>query len=345
MFKNKCEIALPNTRNKKIFQYDAETEDLKIISSIDFDQLTKDVVPVIRMHSSCFLSEQIGTSDCDCAEQLKSAVWFISNIADGIIFYVSQEGRGHGTSQKIKILDTMSKNNLNTVEACNYLNIPADVRQYAQIIKILNILNIKKVKLISNNPKKEEALTSSNISILETIHLPTLVRQENEQYLRSKQQSLNHKLNLPEDFKNSQKNTIRFYHPTAENGFFSNLSLHNIVIANQKWHTVEHFYKAQKFNDISINQEPAFDKMNRVELEGVIRKDWEEIKIAVMYTGLFIKFSTHSKLKEKLIATNDAMLIEKSTNNYFWGIGEAGSGQNQLGKLLMKIRMQLLKNS
>ena len=74
-----------------------------------------------------------------------------------------------------------------------------------------------------------------------------------------------------------------------------------------------------------------------------LRPDWQEVKINVMYELLLQKFQ-QEPYRELLLATDDAELIEgNSWNDTFWGVCN-GVGENNLGKLLMKIR-ELLKGS
>ncbi len=51
------------------------------------------------------------------------------------------------------------------------------------------------------------------------------------------------------------------------------------------------------------------------------------------------------ELKEKLLSTGTAILIEDSKTDNFWGIGKKGEGKNMLGKLLMEIREQYKKEN
>ena len=71
--------------------------------------------------------------------------------------------------------------------------------------------------------------------------------------------------------------------------------------------------------------------------------DWELRKVGIMEGFLRQKFA-HPDLREKLLATGDAVLIEGNTwNDTFWGVCN-GVGQNQLGLLLMKIRSEIINN-
>ena len=58
----------------------------------------------------------------------------------------------------------------------------------------------------------------------------------------------------------------------------------------------------------------------------------------VMLKALLAKFIQHKGLRMLLIKTGSRQLVEHTSNDNFWGDGGDGTGQNNLGKLLMKIR-------
>jgi N-glycosidase YbiA len=72
-----------------------------------------------------------------------------------------------------------------------------------------------------------------------------------------------------------------------------------------------------------------------------LRKDWESAKVNVMRDALFAKFTQHEDLRELLIGTGDAKIIEHTANDDYWGDGGNGQGRNMLGRLLMEVRSKL----
>lgn len=73
-----------------------------------------------------------------------------------------------------------------------------------------------------------------------------------------------------------------------------------------------------------------------------LRPDWEDIKDDVMLEGLYRKFAD-DELAEWLLDTGDEELIEGNWwGDRYWGVCN-GVGQNKLGKLLMKVREELVK--
>ena len=75
-----------------------------------------------------------------------------------------------------------------------------------------------------------------------------------------------------------------------------------------------------------------------------LRSDWEEVKDFIMEAVCYAKFTQNEGLKEKLIATGDAKLVEGNTwNDIYWGMCK-GKGQNKLGEILMKLREEFQYN-
>ncbi|WP_110987649.1 NADAR family protein [Acaryochloris thomasi] len=143
--------------------------------------------------------------------------------------------------------------------------------------------------------------------------------------------------------------TIFFYKVTDPYGCFSNFSLHSVHLQGHDWPTSEHFYQAQKYRDVDqalcdrIRQTPtpeeaaALGRGSQVPL----RPDWEKIKPKIMYEVVREKFSTHADIRAILLATGEELIVEDSPRDAYWGCGLDGTGQNQLGKVLMQVRQEL----
>lgn len=136
-------------------------------------------------------------------------------------------------------------------------------------------------------------------------------------------------------------NTIRFYKVNDPYGFFSNFAAYPIVIDSQSWKTTEHYFQAQKFEDQDVQERiQAIDSPMKAALEGRNRtytlvSNWELIKEEVMLKALRAKFFQHPELTHELLQTQDALLIEHTVNDHYWGNGGDDSGKNRLGYLLM----------
>ncbi len=144
--------------------------------------------------------------------------------------------------------------------------------------------------------------------------------------------------------------TIYFYKVSDPYGCFSNFSLHPIEIEGIPWQTVEHYYQAQKFvgsenesliqviRNVSTPMEAAQIGRDRT-LK--LRSDWEDVKQQVMWQGVLTKFLRHTDIQAILLDTGEALLVEDSPTDYYWGCGQDKTGQNQLGKILMNVRQEI----
>ena len=152
----------------------------------------KSETPLIRIQSACLFGETFRTTQCDCEEQLEQSMDLISK-EGGILFYLDQEGRGHGLFEKTKELK-LQEDGLDTVEASEKLGLKADDRDYQAVIDILHEMGITKIKLVTNNPRKLVAFESSDIEIVERISLEIEVTEDNSKYLQAKKHKLGHLL-------------------------------------------------------------------------------------------------------------------------------------------------------
>jgi 3,4-dihydroxy 2-butanone 4-phosphate synthase/GTP cyclohydrolase II len=146
---------------------------------------------LVRVHSSCFTGDILGSLRCDCGEQLHGAMQMVEANGKGVILYMNQEGRGIGLVNKLKAYHLQEKG-LDTVEANLHLGFPMDKRDYGVGAQILRYLGISKLKLISNNPKKRAGLSGYGLEITETVPLEIKPNPHNEKYLQTKRDKLGH---------------------------------------------------------------------------------------------------------------------------------------------------------
>ena len=144
-----------------------------------------------------------------------------------------------------------------------------------------------------------------------------------------------------------EQKVINFYSTRGEYGCFSNFSAHPVRLKNKIWKTTEHYFQAQKFPDTEheeairlIDSPMSAARMGR-DRKKPLRKDWEIVKDDVMREALLAKFTQHEDLQAILLGTGDAVLVEHTANNNYWGDGGDGSGRNMLGILLMELRKEL----
>jgi N-glycosidase YbiA len=140
---------------------------------------------------------------------------------------------------------------------------------------------------------------------------------------------------------------INFYSTTGEYGCFSNFSRHSVFLKGKRWPTSEHYFQAQKF--AGTPHEDAVRKCKRPadaanmgrDRKLPLRRDWESAKERVMMDALRAKFTQHDDLHALLLGTGDAVLVEHTANDSYWGDGGDGSGKNRLGHLLTQLRAEL----
>lgn len=147
-------------------------------------------VPV-RVHSECLTAEVLQSMRCDCREQLLAALEKLSTEPSGVLIYLRQEGRGIGLFNKIEAY-ALQDTGLDTVEANEKLGFPADARTYEVAASILAALGVGSVRLMTNNPRKLEALERHGVRV--TRRLPLLIEpgRYNDRYLRTKRFKMNH---------------------------------------------------------------------------------------------------------------------------------------------------------
>lgn len=143
-----------------------------------------------------------------------------------------------------------------------------------------------------------------------------------------------------------EKEPILFY----GGGFncFSNMSAYAVEIDGIVFMTSEHAYQYAKFSDPAIKQEilnarSGYDaKMKALENKDSMKNNWDNLKLSVMENILRHKLKQHPHLRKKLAETKDAEIIEASKDDDFWGWGPDKTGQNNHGKIWMKLRSEIL---
>ncbi|WP_175650058.1 NADAR family protein [Pseudomonas sp. Marseille-P9899] len=140
---------------------------------------------------------------------------------------------------------------------------------------------------------------------------------------------------------------ILFYETDKPYGCFSNFSRHPITLDDILWPTTEHYFQACKFTeqvDIDAVREaktPFLAAQIGRERHRSFRSDWDQARDPVMLEALRAKFTQHADLRETLLGTGDAELVEHTKNDRYWADGGDGTGKNMLGKLLEQVRAEL----
>lgn len=148
--------------------------------------------PVLaRIHSECLTGDALFSLRCDCGFQLQEALKRIAAEGRGALFYLRQEGRGIGLLNKIRAYHLQDAG-ADTVEANEQLGFAADMRNYFMLPSMLKHLGITSVRLMTNNPRKVDALTSYGLNVVERIPLTTGLNPHNADYLDTKANKLGH---------------------------------------------------------------------------------------------------------------------------------------------------------
>ena len=154
-----------------------------------------DGAPVLaRLHSECLTGDALFSQRCDCGPQLETALQKIAAEGRGILLYLRQEGRGIGLLAKIQAYH-LQDGGADTVEANQELGFAPDQRNYRLCQPMLQHLGVSSLRLMTNNPRKIEALEQLGITVTERIALHIKTNRFNRRYLQTKAKKLGHLMN------------------------------------------------------------------------------------------------------------------------------------------------------
>jgi 3,4-dihydroxy 2-butanone 4-phosphate synthase/GTP cyclohydrolase II len=155
---------------------------------------TSQMSPLLRVHSECLTGDALGSERCDCGRQLTMAMEQISSAGHGIVVYIrGHEGRGIGLLPKLQAY-ALQDGGLDTVDANLELGYEVDARTYRGVAAVLRDLRIHSVRLMTNNPRKVDALVADGIEVRAQIPLVVPTSRDNVAYLSAKRSRLQHRL-------------------------------------------------------------------------------------------------------------------------------------------------------
>jgi 3,4-dihydroxy 2-butanone 4-phosphate synthase/GTP cyclohydrolase II len=149
---------------------------------------------LVRIHSECLTGDVLGSTRCDCGEQLRLAKSAIAQ-EGGALLYLRQEGRGIGLVEKIKAY-ALQDDGMDTLEANEHLGHQVDQRDYGIAAQILKSLGMHKIRLMTNNPHKVERLEQLGIEVVERVPIEAAASADNYAYLQTKAQKMGHFIQL-----------------------------------------------------------------------------------------------------------------------------------------------------
>lgn len=153
--------------------------------------VSADTTTLCRVHSECLTGDALFSLRCDCGSQLREAMRRIAERGSGVILYLRQEGRDIGLGNKIKAY-TLQDKGADTVEANQALGFNADERRYDMCRDMLSFLNVSQLDLMTNNPRKVEAMEALGLVVSNRLPIVTGENSHNEAYLATKRDKLGH---------------------------------------------------------------------------------------------------------------------------------------------------------
>ncbi len=158
-------------------------------------ELDGDTPTLVRIHSQCLTGDVFGSVKCDCGPQLHRAMEMIEAEGRGAIVYQQQEGRGIGIINKIRAY-ALQDEGADTVEANEELGFAVDARDYQQCAEILFDLGLCKVRVLSNNPDKIDALKRAGLTVVARVPIEVESKEPAAHYMKTKKEKLGHLLEV-----------------------------------------------------------------------------------------------------------------------------------------------------
>ena len=150
--------------------------------------------PVLaRIHSACLTGDLFGSLKCDCGEQLRGTVRAMAEQGGGVVLYLDQEGRGNGIANKMRAY-RLQDQGFDTYDADEMLGFGQDQRRFDFGAEMLKLLGFTSVRLMTNNPRKIEALREGGLEVVSTHRVLTRPTAHNEKYLTAKRDKGGHLL-------------------------------------------------------------------------------------------------------------------------------------------------------
>lgn len=159
--------------------------------ALSFGEIDPTRSVLCRVHSECLTGDCLFSLRCDCGPQLHAAMERVAAEGSGLILYLRQEGRGIGLLNKIRAY-ALQDSGADTVEANVQLGFEPDGRAYDLCKPMFDLFDVKTLRLMTNNPRKVEALQSLGFDVEQIVPIHTESNPHNESYLAAKIAKLGH---------------------------------------------------------------------------------------------------------------------------------------------------------
>ena len=149
----------------------------------------------MRLHSECFTGDLLDSLRCECGAQLRGAIHRMGEEGHGVLLYLAQEGRGIGLVNKLRAY-ALQDAGLDTLDANRALGWGADERNFMLAAAMLESLGIGAVRLLTNNPRKLEALAACGVQVIGREQHSFAPNGVNDRYLATKAERFGHLLDF-----------------------------------------------------------------------------------------------------------------------------------------------------
>jgi GTP cyclohydrolase II len=148
----------------------------------------------VRLHSACLTGDLFGSLKCDCGDQLRHTARFLAENGGGVILYLDQEGRGNGLANKVRAY-ALQAQGYDTYDADEILGFGLDQRRFGYAARMLDLLGVTRVRLMTNNPAKIEALRAAGLDVTDQ-RIQGRPTPQNIHYLATKRDRAGHYLDV-----------------------------------------------------------------------------------------------------------------------------------------------------
>jgi GTP cyclohydrolase II len=159
-----ADVPLNNAPNSRVVVFRSHGSAVEHLAIVIGRPETADA-PLVRIHSECFTGDLLGSMRCDCGEQLRGAIGRMAEDGSGVLLYLAQEGRGIGLVNKLRAYGLQDRG-LDTMDANRALGWGVDERNFLIGATMLRIMGINRVRLLTNNPEKLDAMTACGIDVI-----------------------------------------------------------------------------------------------------------------------------------------------------------------------------------